>query len=288
MTKISIIMASYNYANYISEAIESVINQTYKDWELIVIDDGSSDNSVEIIEQFVKKDNRIKLFINEKNLGLAKTLQKGIELSSAEWIAFLESDDIFTPNSLEEKVNAIISGADLIFTDFEMIGDKDKIKNFQKYFEDIKSNFIRLDKSAFIENFPAIIAKANIISGFSSVMTKKELLKKCKFNPLCKASLDHYLWAQLSSFAKIYYINKKLSYWRIHNNSYINTYNHSWIIGYLFYISLFQETIKNKPFFVKWILTLNYARTRLIYLKLNKETIKLNLLNNKFIFEKKL
>ena len=68
--KISIVMASYNYASIIGEAIESVINQTYKDWELIIVDDGSADNSVEVIKKYLS-DNRIKLYINEKNLGLA-------------------------------------------------------------------------------------------------------------------------------------------------------------------------------------------------------------------------
>ena len=101
--KISIVMASYNYAPIIGEAIESVINQTYKDWELIIVDDGSADNSVEVIKKYLS-DNRIKLYINEKNLGLAKTVRKGIQYSTSDWIAFLESDDKFSPNALEEKV----------------------------------------------------------------------------------------------------------------------------------------------------------------------------------------
>lgn len=80
--KISIITASYNYQDYIKETIQSILDQTYQDWELIIIDDCSSDNSVDIIKSF--KDDRIKLIVNEKNLGLATTVKRGIENSTGE------------------------------------------------------------------------------------------------------------------------------------------------------------------------------------------------------------
>jgi len=72
--KFSIIMASYNYAGYISQGIESVINQTYQNFELIIVDDGSVDNSVEIIKSYCEKDNRIKLYCHNKNRGLSKQI----------------------------------------------------------------------------------------------------------------------------------------------------------------------------------------------------------------------
>ena len=93
--KISVVTASYNYQDYIKEAVQSVLDQTYKDWELIIVDDCSTDNSVEVIKSF--KDERIKLFINEKNLGLKETVKRGIENATGEWVVFLESDDILTP-----------------------------------------------------------------------------------------------------------------------------------------------------------------------------------------------
>ena len=117
-------------------------------------------------------------------------------------------------------------------------------------------------------------------------MTKKELLEKCDFNPLCKSALDYYLWAQLANY-KIYYINEKLTYWRIHQDSYINRDKHSWLKKYLFNVSIYACTIKNRNKFIRLLLILNYMRARLIYLKLDKKSIKLNLLNHRFIFEKK-
>ena len=194
--KISIVMASYNYASIIGEAIESVINQTYKDWELIIVDDGSTDNSVEVIKKYLS-DNRIKLYINEKNLGLAKTVRKGIQYSTSDWIAFLESDDKFFPNALEEKVKAISKNADIIFTNLELIGNENLKLLYLQHFENIKTYWKLLINTGFVENFAQYISNVNLIPTFSVVMVKKNLLMKCKFNSLCKSSLDYFLWAQL-------------------------------------------------------------------------------------------
>ena len=133
--KISILMPSYNYASYIREAIESVIKQTYTNWELIIIDDASTDSSLGIIKEYLRKDPRIKLVINEKNLGLAKTLKKGISFAESSWIAFLECDDIFQPTSLEKKIEAAQNGAELIFT-YTNVDNKNKIEELISFQSD--------------------------------------------------------------------------------------------------------------------------------------------------------
>ncbi|MBQ4646380.1 MAG: glycosyltransferase family 2 protein [Candidatus Gastranaerophilales bacterium] len=101
----SIITASYNYEDYIKETIESVINQTYSNWEMIIIDDGSKDNSVEVIQEYCKKDSRIKLLTHEnhKNKGLIETIKLGIKNANNDWIVFLESDDTLASNYLEKN-----------------------------------------------------------------------------------------------------------------------------------------------------------------------------------------
>ena len=283
--KISIVMASYNYASIIGEAIESVINQTYKDWELIIIDDGSTDNSVEVIKKYLN-DNRIKLYINEKNLGLAKTVRKGIQYSTSDWIAFLESDDKFFPNALEEKIKAISKNADIIFTNLELIGNENLKLLYLQHFENIKTYWKLLINTGFVENFAQYISNVNLIPTFSVVMVKKNLLTKCKFNSLCKSSLDYFLWAQLSLY-KVYYIDKKLTYWRLHDDSYINRDKQNWLKKYIFNIIIYSYTIKNYNRILQFFKLLHYIRARLIYLKLDKKSIKLNLLNHRYIFEKK-
>ncbi len=283
--KISIVMASYNYASIIGEAIESVINQTYKDWELIIIDDGSTDNSVEVIKKYLN-DNRIKLYINEKNLGLAKTLRKGIQYSTSDWIAFLESDDKFFPNALEEKVKAISKNADIIFTNLELIGNENLKLLYLQHFENIKTYWKLLINTGFVENFAQYISNVNLIPTFSVVMVKKNLLMKCNFNSLCKSSLDYFLWAQLSLY-KVYYLDIKLTYWRLHDDSYINRDKQNWLKKYIFNIIIYSYTIKNYNRILQFFKLLHYIRARLIYLKLDKKSIKLNLLNHRYIFEKK-
>ena len=283
--KISIVMASYNYASIIGEAIESVINQTYRDWELIIIDDGSTDNSVEVIKKYLS-DNRIKLYINEKNLGLAKTVRKGIQYSTSDWIAFLESDDKFFPNALEEKVKAISKNADIIFTNLELIGNENLKLLYLQHFENIKTYWKLLINTGFVENFAQYISNVNLIPTFSVVMVKKNLLMKCNFNSLCKSSLDYFLWAQLSLY-KVYYLDIKLTYWRLHDDSYINRDKQNWLKKYIFNIIIYSYTIKNYNRILQFFKLLHYIRARLIYLKLDKKSIKLNLLNHRYIFEKK-
>ena len=282
---VSVIITSYNYQQYIKDTINSVKNQTFKDWELIVIDDASTDSSVEIIKETAQNDSRIKLIVNSENLGLKKSIQKALENAAGEWIAFLESDDEFLPESIEEKIKAAKLGADFIYTDVELFQDKDRKKELELYFKNINKYLVELDHSKFIDDFPKIITKSNIIPTFSCVMVKKELLLNAKFNPLCKSSLDHYLWAQLSD-KRVYYINKKLTKWRLHKDSYINKNKNNWFINFLFRICIYSETVKDKFMLTRIILILNYIRTRFIYLKFSKKHIKISLLNDKFIFEK--
>lgn len=107
---VSILMANYNYAEFIGEAIESVMKQTYKNWELIICDDGSKDSSVEIIEKYQEKDSRIKL-INKENGGMSSALNKAYELSKGEIICFLDSDDYYELVKVEKVVADFLSNS---------------------------------------------------------------------------------------------------------------------------------------------------------------------------------
>jgi teichuronic acid biosynthesis glycosyltransferase TuaG len=102
---ISIVMPAYNAERYLKEAMDSVLKQTYSNWELILIDDGSSDNTVEVATKVAANDSRIKFYINPENLGVSNTRNKGISLANGEWIAFLDSDDIWKEKKLEKQLN---------------------------------------------------------------------------------------------------------------------------------------------------------------------------------------
>ena len=104
MNKVSIIMPSYNAAKFIAASIQSVIGQTYRNWELLITDDCSKDDTVKIVEQFLEKDNRIKLFSTGKNSGPACARNKSLENATGKYIAFLDSDDIWASNKLETQL----------------------------------------------------------------------------------------------------------------------------------------------------------------------------------------
>ena len=100
--QISVVMPVYNGEQFVAKAVESILNQTFKDFEFIIIDNKSTDNSVKIIKSF--NDSRIKLIQNEKNFGIATSLNKGIKNSRAQYIARMDADDISNPNRLEEQI----------------------------------------------------------------------------------------------------------------------------------------------------------------------------------------
>jgi len=112
---ISIITPSYKSASFISQTIESVLAQTYQDWEMIIVDDVSPDDSNEIIEEYCKKDSRIKLIKLEKNSGPAVARNRAIEEAKGRYIAFLDADDLWMPQKLEKQL-AFMSEHDVAFT----------------------------------------------------------------------------------------------------------------------------------------------------------------------------
>lgn len=107
MTLVSIALATYNGEKFIAEQLDSLINQTYQELEIIICDDGSTDKTVEIIQNYQQKDSRICLFQNETNLGVLKNFEKAISLSSGDYIALSDQDDIWETNKIEFMLNTI-------------------------------------------------------------------------------------------------------------------------------------------------------------------------------------
>ena len=115
--KISIIVPVYNAEKYIGTCIDSILKQTYQNFELLLINDGSSDNSLEVLNQYSKKDKRIRV-IDQKNIGVAKTRNKGIQLARGEYIAFIDNDDYIDEDYLEQFMN-VCNNQDIVIGDIE-------------------------------------------------------------------------------------------------------------------------------------------------------------------------
>lgn len=124
---VSVIMPAYNCEEVVEESMMSVIRQSFEDWELIVIDDGSKDRTLETIERVASTDPRVKSFPNEKNMGVSKTRNRGIALARGTWIALLDSDDQWHPLKLEKQLQkAHDKSSEFLFTGASYINENGK------------------------------------------------------------------------------------------------------------------------------------------------------------------
>ena len=133
--KVSVLMPNYNCESYLSEAIESILNQSFTDFEFIIIDDWSTDNSWKIIQEYAKRDNRIRAVKNEENLKICKTLNKWIEFAKWEYIARMDSDDISMIDRFEKQVKFLDSHHEIwiIGWSMDIINEKWKIYSKREY-----------------------------------------------------------------------------------------------------------------------------------------------------------
>ncbi|MBD0831200.1 glycosyltransferase family 2 protein [Aestuariibaculum sediminum] len=122
---VSIITPAYNSEDYIVETVNSVINQTYNNWELILVDDASTDTTLNLLNDIVNSDSRIQLHCLNTNSGAAVARNFGIDKAKGEYIAFLDSDDLWKPNKLQTQIAFMTSeGCDICFSDYELINHK--------------------------------------------------------------------------------------------------------------------------------------------------------------------
>lgn len=219
--KVSVIMPSYNYSWCIDEAIESVINQDHKNWELIIIEDGSADDSLEIIERYTERyPEKIKLFFhpNHQNMGLSKTCQLGLEKASGDYIAFLEADDVWKSDFISSKIEVFerYPEVNLVYNDVEFFGSESIFRQQKIGWENFLKN-IPVEKPYCATNFAL---KQNPINTFSSFMSRKDAFLGLNFNSKIKPWLDWWIIFQISKKGLFYFQNSKKTKWRRHSESY--------------------------------------------------------------------
>lgn len=148
--KVSIITPLYNSEQYIYQTIESVLKQTYQDWELILIDDASTDKTLIVVDQLIKENTKIKLIKNEKNLGAAISRNKAIKEAQGDYIAFLDADDVWKPKKLKLQLEVMqLENVDVCFSSYEQIDASGKSLNktvkalpLLTYSKLLKSNYV--------------------------------------------------------------------------------------------------------------------------------------------------
>ncbi|MDA8985312.1 glycosyltransferase [Candidatus Pelagibacter sp.] len=212
---ISIVIPTYNHAKFIGKALKSVLDQTYKNWEAIVIDNHSTDQTKQILDNYT--DPRIKYFKINNNGIIAKSRNLGIKKATGEWIAFLDSDDWWTEDKLEICFNNIINNIDFIYHDLEIINNQSN-----SFFKGKKYKGRALNKPILLDLLIGGIAEGNAI-GNSSVIVRKNLLIKIggiSENINLVASEDYNTWLRIAQITdKFKYLKKRLGYYLIHNAS---------------------------------------------------------------------
>lgn len=247
--KVSVILTSYNYAQYLKDTINSVLNQKYNDWEMIIIDDGSVDNSVEIIMEYANSDSRIKLIRNYENQGLAKSIQIGLLAASGDWVAFLESDDLWKEDYLQKKLEIAdkYPNSGLIYNGVEFFGEN-AVQAMERFAGIVKKN----NSKKFPQNMFYSFGYENPLLTMSSVMVKRDLLESVDFNSPIDKLFDWYLYIQIAAKTDFYYLAAPLTLWRQHAQSYVSRKGH---IKFKFAnISAYGLILKKNPWNIKLLI----------------------------------
>lgn len=277
--KVTILIPVYNGSNFIKQAIQSAINQTYKNIEILVINDGSTDNgkTEKVIKEFGDK---VK-YIKKENGGVASALNLGIKEATGEYIAWLSHDDIYLPNKIEKEIKALEKLEDkntIIFSNFELIDENGITFSTTNFTKNIR-------KEKFCQGIYPVLKGA--VNGCSILIPKICFEDAGYFKEELKTTNDYEMWIRLFSKYPSYFIEDAIIKYRIHPNQdtnknpvYISECNELWknIIN-----SLSENTVKNWGFDI-----FNVYMTLYIQMKNSKfnEAAKLAYEKAKLIYEK--
>jgi glycosyltransferase involved in cell wall biosynthesis len=206
---VSIVMCVYNGADFLGEQLESILSQTYSNFELLILNDRSTDSSKDIIQQYMQKDSRIKYFENDVNLGFNKNFEKGFSLCSGDLIAVSDQDDIWIKEKIEELLNELGENL-LIYSNSALIDESGHSLN-----KTLDYDVSHVDNPTF-KSF----LDGNFITGHTCLF-KKTLLAHALPFPDNVYSYDWWLGFTASYTGRVKYLHKILTLYRIHGESVI-------------------------------------------------------------------
>jgi len=210
MPRVTVVIPSYNHADYLSECLDSIRVQTFTDWEIILIDDGSTDGSVERARAYAEAEPRLKVLTNEVNLGTYGTEQRGVELAQGEFVAIMNSDDRWAPEKLAKQVERLDRHPECqaCYVLGWAFGDVD-----QKLGEDVHADW---PTDSVQEALPFLLYENRILA--SGVMFRREGLR---FETTCRYSGDWVALLRAAAAGPLACVPERLTFWRQHEtNSY--------------------------------------------------------------------
>lgn len=225
MAQISILIPAYNCGLFLEETIKSVLNQTFTDWEVIIVDDCSTDDTLRIAQEYSRKDKRIKTFHNDKNLGMLENWNFGISLCHSFYFVKLDADDIWNPELLEKSIAVLNKYPEvgLVFTKYLLIDENgkkllDSIWELPEFAVNKPfgcTDLVKLGPDKMLQ-YPILRQGLSLMRRdiFGEIGYYKYLLTK-----ETHASTDTEFYFRLGAHYKIFCINEELYLYRIHNNS---------------------------------------------------------------------
>lgn len=210
---ISVIMTTYNNKPYIKHALESLLQQTYKDIEIIIVDDGSTDNTREILELY---EEHIRYFYKE-NGGEASARNAGLSLAKGEYIAFLDADDLYKPNKLEEQLKILQANPDIdvVYNDIEVIDQN------LGYITTLKSEGVFTNQ----EDFLCMLLVRQIIPATASMMFRRKCVEKgIRYPEQYRNAVDYEFVIKLAQVYQFYYLDQSLYIYRRHSGNLTNSH----------------------------------------------------------------
>lgn len=235
MVLVSVIMAAYNHEKYIAEAIESVLNQTSPDLELVIVDDCSKDNSKEIIRAYQEKDGRVRAFFHPNNLGIARTANDALKATKGKYISFIGSDDLWVPTKLECQLKILVDQEDSVVWSEGDIINAEGASTGQK-FTDFN---VRGDRPTSGRIYKEIINE-NYIFG-QSLLFKREYAEGLGFNPDLKYLCDYQFVVDLAYEHDFLFIPQSLAKYRIHGKNTICRDEEGWLVDRILLRSYFLQ-----------------------------------------------
>lgn len=227
MMKVTAIIPNYNHSKYLKKRIESVLNQTYKNLEIIILDDYSTDNSLDIISQYKDYEN-VKIFANDSNSGSTfKQWNKGVKLASGDFIWIAESDDVAEPMFLENLISNVRSETHVAYCQsYRMDAIGNVTGNWTDYTESLEDfdlfyhNF-ELDGKEFIEKY--LIHKNVIPNASAAIFRKSRFDEVGGADENVKYNSDWLFWIKMLTKGNVFYSSSKNNYFRYHDESVIST-----------------------------------------------------------------
>jgi len=215
---VSVVMSVYNSDRYLRESVESILNQTFTDFEFIIIDDGSTDDTYGILQEYSNTDNRVKV-VSRENRGLVYSLNEAIDLAKGEYIARMDGDDISLPDRFEKQVAHLNQNDDVVAVGTRIVlidecGRPLMEWNHKHSHDEIVPRLLIGDGSALTH--PAVM------------MRKAAVIEIGGYDEIFQVSQDLDLFIKLSEIGKLENLPEVLLYWRQHSESINSSYSHLW------------------------------------------------------------